>query len=97
MIGQVFNDSPENCVFVTGGNGQFHDREIRIHTRQPGDKYMDADSWMEAMEVNAGSWWPMWDQWLDQRMSGTVAPPASGAPRKGLKALRDAPGEYVFG
>ncbi len=30
-------------------------------------------------------------------MSEQIDPPATGAPRKGYKVLRDAPGEYVFG
>ena len=71
-------------------------RRHRVHTRKPGDKYRDPESWMEEAEVQAGSWWPMWDRWLDAHTSAQVEPPAMGAPRKGLKPLRDAPGEYVF-
>ncbi len=72
-------------------------RRHRVHTRKPDDKYMDPDTWMDTMDVRPGSWWPMWNQWLDQRSSASVAPPSMGAPRKGLKPLGDAPGEYVFG
>jgi polyhydroxyalkanoate synthase len=72
-------------------------RRYRIHTRQPGDKYMDPDTWLENMDVNSGSWWPAWDQWLDQRTTAQIKPPTIGASRKGYKPLRDAPGEYVFG
>jgi polyhydroxyalkanoate synthase len=72
-------------------------RRFRVHTRKPGDKYIDPDTWLEETEVHQGSWWPQWSQWLDGQMSGEVKPPAMGASRKGLKPLRDAPGEYVFG
>jgi polyhydroxyalkanoate synthase len=72
-------------------------RRYRINTRVAGDKFIDPDTWLEDMEVNQGSWWPVWDKWLDQRMSTTGKPPSMGASRKGYKVLRDAPGEYVFG
>ena len=72
-------------------------RRYRVHTRAAGDKYIDPDTWLEEMEPQQGSWWPLWSQWLDQRMSEQIEPPPMGAPKKGLKPLRDAPGEYVFG
>jgi polyhydroxyalkanoate synthase len=72
-------------------------RRYRMHTRNPGDRYMDPESWMSANEVHTGSWWPAWNTWLDEQMSKTIKPPRTGAGRKGYKVLRDAPGEYVFG
>ena len=72
-------------------------RRFRLHTRAVGDKYIDPETWMEQTEVKPGSWWPLWDKWLDKRSAARVAPPSMGAPRRGLKPLRDAPGEYVFG
>ncbi len=72
-------------------------RRYRIHQRNPGDNYIDPDTWMADMEPNQGSWWPAWSAWLDARTSKTIAPPTMGAARRGYKALRDAPGEYVFG
>ena len=72
-------------------------RRYRIHTRLSGDKYIDPDTWLEDMEVNPGSWWPVWDRWVGQRTTAQVKPPTMGANRKGYKPLRDAPGEYVFG
>jgi polyhydroxyalkanoate synthase len=67
-----------------------------VSTRDPGDQYVDPETWMKTVEVQPGSWWPEWSQWLDQRMSGQVAPPRMAAPRKGLKVVEDAPGSYVF-
>ncbi|MEL7046361.1 MAG: poly-beta-hydroxybutyrate polymerase, partial [Pseudomonadota bacterium] len=72
-------------------------RRYRIHERKAGDNFTDPDTWMESNDVNQGSWWPAWDAWLDERMTEKTAPPAMGATRKGLKPLREAPGEYVFG
>jgi polyhydroxyalkanoate synthase len=72
-------------------------RRYRMHTRMPSDKFMAPDTWIEKMPVNQGSWWPAWNQWLDERSSAQVDPPKMGASRKGYKVLGDAPGEYVFG
>lgn len=72
-------------------------RSYQLHTRKQGDNYIDPDTWAETIEKHQGSWWPVWDRWLDEHISGQVAPPKMGAPRKGYKVLRDAPGEYVFG
>ena len=72
-------------------------RHYRAHTRNPGDKYMDPDTWLESRDAKAGSWWPYWNQWLEERMSKQTAPPSMGAARKGYKILREAPGEYVMG
>ena len=72
-------------------------RRYRIHKRKAGDSFIDPDTWMENNEIHQGSWWPAWDAWLDKRMTEKTAPPSMGATRKGLKPLREAPGEYVFG
>ena len=72
-------------------------RRYRVHTRKPGDKYIDPNTWLQDREVHPGSWWPVWDRWLDQHMSAQVDQPTMGAARRGYKPLRDAPGEYVYG
>jgi polyhydroxyalkanoate synthase len=84
-----------NAGVISGASHPF--RRYRIHTRYPGDKYVDPDTWLETVEVNSDSWWPAWNDWLNQRMSGSAKPPRMGASRKGLKPLEDAPGKYVFG
>lgn len=72
-------------------------RRFRMHTRHPGDKYLDPDTWMEAVAVNPNSWWPAWNDWLDERMSRSVKPPRMGMSNRGREPLGDAPGTYVFG
>ncbi len=72
-------------------------RTYRIATRKPLDKFVDPDSWLRNNEVHPGSWWPVWNEWLQNHSSSEVAPRTAGASRKGYKVLRDAPGEYVLG
>ena len=72
-------------------------RSYQIHTQKPSDKSIDSDTWVNSMESNPGSWWPVWDEWLDKKSSGKRKATATiGASKKGYKALRDAPGEYVL-
>ncbi|HKL64280.1 MAG TPA: alpha/beta fold hydrolase [Woeseiaceae bacterium] len=72
-------------------------RRHRLRTRVPGESYMAPERWLEETPAEDGSWWPVWDAWLDAQTTSRVKPPAMGAPRKGYRVLRDAPGEYVFG
>ncbi len=71
-------------------------RNFQVHTRKPRDKYICADTWKDSTEVQQGSWWPEWNNWLDQQLSGKRKPPRIGNASKGYKALRNAPGEYVL-
>ncbi|EED35923.1 poly-beta-hydroxybutyrate polymerase [Luminiphilus syltensis NOR5-1B] len=102
ILGQTHNEL--TFALTSGGHNagvvsgpQHPRRRYRLHTRPEGGKYIDADEWMEQEAPIEGSWWPAWDQWLDDHTSERVDPPAMGASRRGLKPLRDAPGEYVFG
>jgi polyhydroxyalkanoate synthase len=67
-----------------------------MHTRRPGDHYIDPDTWQRTMPVCEGSWWPAWNNWLNTLSHAGSKPPAMGTRRKGFKPLRDAPGEYVL-
>jgi polyhydroxyalkanoate synthase len=73
-------------------------RHYRIGHRKPGALYMDPDTWLANHEVQEGSWWPEWSNWLGQHQgsANTVAPPQMGAPKAGLPPLMTAPGSYVF-
>ena len=66
-------------------------------TRRRGDRYVDADTWLSMAVPGEGSWWPAFAEWLKQRSTAEpVAPPAMGAPDRGLVPLWPAPGIYVL-
>jgi len=55
--------------------------------------YKSPQAWLEHSVQNPGSWWVDWKAWLEKR-SGNKVP--ARVPGKGkLKALADAPGDYV--
>ena len=96
-------DSEVTFLLTSGGHnagiicGPDHPRRShQIHTQKPTDKAIDAETWAKTIERKPGSWWPVWDEWLNTQSTGKrKAPTTFGAPRKGYKVLRDAPGEYV--
>jgi polyhydroxyalkanoate synthase len=48
-----------------------------------------ADGWMQTAREHAGSWWPLWVDWLDARSGPSVPPP------RPVKGAAPAPGDYV--
>jgi polyhydroxyalkanoate synthase len=91
----VLTSGGHNAGVISGP--QHPRRRYRAHTRLTGDHYTDPETWFEQNDAEAGSWWPLWSQWLNDHSSSEVAPPKMGAARKGYKVLRDAPGAYVHG
>jgi polyhydroxyalkanoate synthase len=58
---------------------------------------LSPEHFLEKVAPQPGSWWPTWAAWLAGHSGERkVAPPAMGAPAKGLKPLDDAPGRYVL-
>ncbi len=71
-------------------------RHYRIAGKTDAEPCVSDDAWAERTPAREGSWWPAWQEWLAGRSSPQrVAPPAMGAPEKGLPPLEDAPGTYV--
>lgn len=70
-------------------------RSYRIATRQEGDRYLGPGLWQEQTPKQEGSWWPAWQQWLQQHSTDGTRPPSIGAPDAGYPVLCDAPGTYV--
>ncbi len=71
-------------------------RRHRVRVRRPGEPYVDPDTWLATTALRDGSWWPTWNDWLDERMDGQRKPPPTGARDRGYPIVRDAPGEFVF-
>jgi len=53
-----------------------------------------ADDWLEGAEFHEGSWWPVWEEWLQRRSGAQV--PAREPGESGYETLGDAPGTYVL-
>lgn len=53
-----------------------------------------ADDWLQGTEEVAGSWWPYWMEWIQQR-SGKKKPAPESVGSKAHPALESAPGLYV--
>ncbi len=51
------------------------------------------DDWKAGPKRSAGSWWPYWIEWLEQRFArqGSGAHPG----RRRSRVIEDAPGSYV--
>jgi polyhydroxyalkanoate synthase len=71
-------------------------RSFQIATRAVGERYVDPQLWRTEHPLHEGSWWPAWQQWLSQRSTGRVAPPALSSAQEDAVALTDAPGTYVL-
>ncbi|PCJ93725.1 MAG: poly-beta-hydroxybutyrate polymerase [Porticoccaceae bacterium] len=101
---QHLGRSEVTFLLTTGGHnagivcGPEHPRrQFQVMTHDPMDKYIDPDTWVETVETQQGSWWPLWDYWLNEQSIGEAPKRTMGASKKGYKALRDAPGDYVLG
>ncbi|TQF00321.1 MAG: alpha/beta fold hydrolase [Spiribacter salinus] len=71
-------------------------RHYQIADFEPLGTAYPADRFEQELDTHEGSWWPAWQQWLADRSSEPVAPPAMGAPEAGYVPTADAPGEYVL-
>jgi polyhydroxyalkanoate synthase len=54
------------------------------------------EKWMKGAEEQAGSWWPYWINWLQDRSGKKIAAPATLGSKK-HPAVGNAPGDYAFG
>jgi polyhydroxyalkanoate synthase len=100
----LFTDNELTFVLTNGGHNAgivsepgHRGRHYHAATRQPGDRYVDSDTWLTRSGRSDGSWWPAWASWLEARSApDRIKPPAVGAPAHGLVALCAAPGSYVL-
>ncbi len=93
-VGFILTNGGHNAGIVSepGHPGRHYRAAIRPHDAP----YLDPDRWFEQTDVRNGSWWPEMADWLKERSGKPESPPGMAAPDKGLPALGDAPGTYVF-
>lgn len=99
----LFSDTDVTFVLTSGGHNAgivsepgHPRRHFQTMTRHHDDRYLDPDSWASLAPRQDGSWWPAWGAWLAAAGSpDLVAPPALGAPERGLPPLEAAPGSYI--
>ena len=99
----LFTDNELTFVLTNGGHNAgvvsepgHRGREYYVARREPGGRYVDADTWLALAKRVDGSWWPEWACWLESHSSGErISPPAMGSPSHGLVPLCPAPGVYV--
>ena len=60
-----------------------------------GDLPATAEAWLQGAKEQAGSWWPFWIDWLQQRSGEKKAAPKKLG-GKGFAVLDAAPGRYVL-
>ncbi|MEF3049203.1 PHA/PHB synthase family protein [Pseudotabrizicola sp. L79] len=100
---KLFTDCDLTFVLTKGGhNGGIvsepghRNRHYRLSHRPPGAHYIGPDAWIGQQEVQEGSWWPAWTEWLRKQSSGSGPCPPMGAARPGCKGRCPAPGTYIF-
>ncbi len=100
---KILSDTDVTFVLVAGGHnagivsepGHPH-RSYQLMKLKEEDTYKDPEAWRRQAPLHSGSWWPAWSKWLAERSTGKAKPPRMGAPKRGRKPLRDAPGAYVL-
>lgn len=98
----LYTDTDITFVLTSGGHnvGIISEpgrgrRRYRMTFHDVRHRYLHPERWYATAPCTEGSWWPAWLEWLAERSSGKIDPPAIGAPEKGVVALEDAPGAYV--
>jgi polyhydroxyalkanoate synthase len=97
----LLTDSDVTFALTNGGHNAgilsepgHPDRHYRLATRQQHESHVDPDRWYATHDPIAGSWWPAWVEWLEQRSGALTAPPPLGV--AAFPAQDDAPGRYVL-
>jgi len=103
-VGRLVRSADYTFCLTSGGHNagiisgpQHPRRRHRVLATKAGARLPSPDRYLGKVEPLPGSWWPTWAKWLEEHSSPRrVAPPAMGAPKKGLKPLCAAPGTYVL-
>ncbi len=70
-------------------------RRHRVHTWLAAGETLTPRAWLEATPSQPGSWWPIWQDWLERHSTQTRVPPPLGSSAAD-PGLGNAPGEYVL-
>jgi polyhydroxyalkanoate synthase len=97
----LFTDNETTFVLTNGGHNAgivsepgHRGRHYNTALREPGDRYVDSDTWLAHAVRHEGSWWQAWSMWLTERSSpDRVQPPKPGSHQ--LPPFCAAPGTYV--
>lgn len=84
--------------FILSGSGHIagivnHPDAQKYQYWTNGQLVKNPEDWFKGAKEHAGSWWPHWQNWIEEYTGGKVdaRDPAKG----GLKPIEDAPGKYV--
>ncbi|MEP4770821.1 MAG: alpha/beta fold hydrolase [Roseibium sp.] len=99
---RLFTDCDLTFVLTSGGHntGIVNEpgntrRHYHISHRPAGALYRGPDHWLEQQTEKSGSWWPDWENWLENKSSDLV--PARAIRKSSTKSKEaPAPGTYVF-
>jgi polyhydroxyalkanoate synthase len=72
------------------------DRHFRVASKAADARYTDPNRWLADTPAQAGSWWPIWTNWLTDRAGPLGEPPPLGRADAGYAPLCDAPGTFVL-
>lgn len=83
--------------FVLSGSGHVagvfnHPEKQKYHFWKNNQKTDNPDEWLATAEKFAGSWWPVWEEWIEKYTGKMV----DAQPISEDAALDAAPGTYVF-
>jgi polyhydroxyalkanoate synthase len=89
----------EDKTFVLGGSGHIagvvNPAAKKRRSHWVGSSYpKEPEDWLSQAKEHAGSWWPLWSEWLAKRGGGTRKAPAKEGSAK-YKSIEPAPGRYV--
>jgi len=88
-------------TFVLGAAGHIQSivnppaRAARRHYLLNSDVHEDAEAWLQDAQPHAGSWWPHWLAWLQERSGPPIDAPARVGSEK-HPPIAAAPGTYVL-
>ena len=71
-------------------------RTYQISTMAATARYMPPNGWKANTPVKDGSWWEVWQAWLNTHSSEKIKPPKIGNASKGYAPIEDAPGSYIL-